>query len=139
MQGTNPTEFEKWCAKEMGLTESYVKSNRKINTFGMLQYRNAEIEKRFMAYKAGLISGASIGCSHAKVQGTNWVKCSDSLPEDNTEVLVYCDDTKEMMVAYLDDDGDFCWLDQEILGTQLICYPSHWMPLPPMPEGEWWE
>nr|WP_306463535.1 DUF551 domain-containing protein [Providencia stuartii] len=91
-----------------------------------------------MAYKAGLISGASIGCSHAKVQGTNWVKCSDSLPEDNTEVLVYCDDTKEMMVAYLDDDGDFCWLDQEILGTQLICYPSHWMPLPPMPEGEWW-
>ncbi|EQA6333630.1 DUF551 domain-containing protein [Providencia stuartii] len=70
------------------------------------------------------------------MQGTNWVKCSDSLPEDNTEVLVYCDDTKEMMVAYLDDDGDFCWLDQEILGTQLICYPSHWMPLPPMPEGK---
>ncbi|MBG2833068.1 DUF551 domain-containing protein [Proteus mirabilis] len=71
------------------------------------------------------------------MQGTNWVKVSDSLPEYNNEVLVYCDDTKEMMVAYLDyDDGYFCWLSQEILGTKLICEPSHWMPLPPMPEGE---
>ncbi|GHC04306.1 hypothetical protein [Providencia stuartii] len=86
MQGTNPTEFEKWCAKEMGHTVEYMIMQRKINTLGMLQYRNAEIEKRFMAYKAGLISGASIGCSHAKTKGTNWVKCSDSLPDMETPV-----------------------------------------------------
>lgn len=133
MQGTNPTEFEKWCAKEMGLTESYVKSNRKINTFGMLQYRNAEIEKRFMAYKAGLISGASIGCSHAKVQGTNWVKCSDKMPEVGKPVIVKLGTMLHIMHI---SDFDGQWDDGEFLSGVGLENIKYWHELPPMPEGE---
>ncbi|MEY0282168.1 DUF551 domain-containing protein [Providencia rettgeri] len=133
MQGTNPTEFEKWCAKEMGLTESYVKSNRKINTFGMLQYRNAEIEKRFMAYKAGLISGASIGCSHAKVQGTNWVKCSDKMPEVGKPVIVKLGTMLHIMHI---SDFDGQWDDGEFLSGVGLENIKYWHELPPMPEDE---
>ncbi|EOH6340977.1 DUF551 domain-containing protein [Providencia stuartii] len=145
MQGTNPTEFEKWCAKEMGLTESYVKSNRKINTFGMLQYRNAEIEKRFMAYKAGLISGASIGCSHAKVQGTNWVNRNERTPDEDGKYFTFGShgrttawwkgDIQKFQNAESGENEGMQDMDGEVYIV------THWMnlpekPEPPMPEGE---
>lgn len=145
MQGTNPTEFEKWCAKEMGLTESYVKSNRKINTFGMLQYRNAEIEKRFMAYKAGLISGASIGCSHAKVQGTNWVNRNERTPDEDGKYFTFGShgrttawwkgNIQKFQNAESGENEGMQDMDGEVYMV------THWMnlpekPEPPMPEGE---
>lgn len=145
MQGTNPTEFEKWCAKEMGLTESYVKSNRKINTFGMLQYRNAEIEKRFMAYKAGLISGASIGCSHAKTKGTNWVNRNERTPDGDGKYFTFGShgrttawwkgNTQKFQNAESGENEGMQDMDGEVYIV------THWMnlpekPEPPMPEGE---
>ncbi|HHR5809791.1 TPA: DUF551 domain-containing protein [Providencia alcalifaciens] len=147
MQGTNTTEFEKWCADEIGLTESYVKSKRKINTLGMLQYRNAEIEKRFMAYKAGLISGASVGCSHAKAKGTNWVKVSDRLPTEGEPVIVVYGEHIQNITYELISCGVDCeelrWIphnnsDYDSAPLEIF---DHWMyikdlPLPPMPEGE---
>ncbi|MGW1368552.1 DUF551 domain-containing protein [Providencia hangzhouensis] len=133
MQGTNPTEFEKWCAKEMGHTVEYMIMQRKINTLGMLQYRNAEIEKRFMAYKAGLISGASIGCSHAKVQGTNWVKCSDKMPEVGKPVIVKLGTMLHIMHI---SDFDGQWDDGEFLSGVGLENIKYWHELPPMPEGE---
>ncbi|MEN7471001.1 DUF551 domain-containing protein [Providencia stuartii] len=131
MQGTNPTEFEKWCAKEMGHTVEYMIMQRKINTLGMLQYRNAEIEKRFMAYKAGLISGASIGCSHAKVQGTNWVKCSERVPEEPGRYLCYVEEVNSLGISHYQWNCSWngvCFRDDSLSGRV-----THWMPLPPPP------
>lgn len=145
MQGANPTDFEKWCADEIGLTESYVKSKRKINILGMLQYRNAEIEKRFMAYKAGLVSGASIGCSDAKAKGTNWVKCTDKMPELGKPLLIIASGKLRKFTYYLDivDCAEsyrfFQFADEDSWVSKFLV--THWMyvdsiPLPPMPEGE---
>lgn len=148
MQGTNPTEFEKWCADEIGLTEAYVKSKRKINILGMLQYRNVEIEKRFMAYKAGLISGASIGCESAKVHGTNWVKCSDKMPEEARPVLLKIKWDKELAIGFfINNQFHEQAFFSEVVGDARLCTKisgvliTHWMyvdsiPLPLMPEGE---
>lgn len=35
MQGTNPTEFEKWCADEMGHTVEYMVMQRNKNILGV--------------------------------------------------------------------------------------------------------
>ncbi|EMH4146670.1 hypothetical protein RGN32_000091 [Providencia stuartii] len=59
MQGTNPTEFEKWCAKEMGHTIEYMIMQRKINIFGGLEYKHDEVNVRFKAYNAGMMDGLS--------------------------------------------------------------------------------
>nr|ELR5255404.1 hypothetical protein [Providencia rettgeri] len=51
MQGTNPTEFERWCAKEMGNTVEYIISCRK--RLGMLsEYSDHEVNKRYRAWMA---------------------------------------------------------------------------------------
>nr|WP_282553074.1 MULTISPECIES: hypothetical protein [Providencia] len=82
------------------------------------------------------------------MQGTNWVKTKSELPKPNEPVLliyhgrVYnsvfhlqsCDSASGWRWAFVGDDDSFIAL----YGA------SHWMyikdlPLPPMPEGEWWE
>ncbi|MDK3108316.1 DUF551 domain-containing protein [Providencia rettgeri] len=91
------------------------------------------------------------------MQGTNWVKCSDSLPNMDTPVFagwfrengefvfgrfVRCEEHGDegwiwlwsiCTGDYLSDEGDWLLDDDYSMIT-------HWMPLPlpPMPEGEWW-
>lgn len=53
MQGTNPTEFEKWCADEMVTTVEYIISFRRDSPFGGWSYMHMEISKLYRAYLAG--------------------------------------------------------------------------------------
>ncbi|HHD7737770.1 TPA: DUF551 domain-containing protein [Providencia rettgeri] len=89
------------------------------------------------------------------MQGTNWVKCSDSLPNIDTPVFAgwfskY--DGKFVFHKFVrtDEQGEDGWIwlwskhtDQFISDNDFYeqddDYPiTHWMPLPlpPMPEGE---
>lgn len=51
-----PTEFEKWCAKEMGHTIAHIISLRKENFFGSYEYRHGGVTNRYRAYTAGVTS-----------------------------------------------------------------------------------
>lgn len=53
MQGTNPTDFEKWCAKEMGYTVEYMIMKRRENFFGGIEYMHAVIDDKYLEYMAG--------------------------------------------------------------------------------------
>ncbi|HHE4902723.1 hypothetical protein [Morganella morganii] len=46
-----PTDFEKWCAKEMGCPVEFVAAGRYQHG-----YRYAEIDNRYRAYMAGVRS-----------------------------------------------------------------------------------
>ncbi|WP_323159257.1 hypothetical protein, partial [Pseudomonas marginalis] len=72
------------------------------------------------------------------MQGTNWVKYSDEAPPSDTEALC-CDlFTGEMFIA------DMLLAFTAIKINQATGFyrgnrqgiATHWMPLPPMPEGE---
>lgn len=52
MKGTNPTEFEEWCAKEMGHTVEYMIMQRNKNMLGGTVYKHEEIDKRYRAWSA---------------------------------------------------------------------------------------
>ncbi|HGF4028937.1 TPA: DUF551 domain-containing protein [Escherichia coli] len=47
------------------------------------------------------------------------------------DVLVYCSDTKEMMVGFHKGKGLFQFFYMN--GVEGVCEPSHWMPLPEPP------
>ncbi|KNZ83303.1 hypothetical protein [Morganella morganii] len=51
-----PTDFEKWCAGELGYSPEWVMMQRKINFFGGHEYNHGEIAKRYRAYMAGVRS-----------------------------------------------------------------------------------
>lgn len=53
MKGTNPTEFERWCADEMGHTVEYMVMQRNKNMLGCTVYKHEEIDKRYRAWSAG--------------------------------------------------------------------------------------
>ena len=71
---------------------------------------------------------------------SEWVKCSDKLPDDCDCVLIYCPITHSQAVAYLIYDidripitfiiNDFDESDQTIHVEDI----SHWMKLPPPPK-----
>ena len=61
-----------------------------------------------------------------------WIPCSERLPEEEKEVLVYTD-AGEMLVAYLFDDwGNLAWTTGG-LGSGTVRVVA-WMPLPKPPE-----
>lgn len=51
-----PTDFEKWCAKELGYSLEWVMSRRRKDFFGTYGYKLSEIEVRYRAWNAGVLS-----------------------------------------------------------------------------------
>lgn len=51
-----PTDFEKWCAGELGYSPEWVMMQRTINFFGTAGYKVSEIEVRYRAWNAGVFS-----------------------------------------------------------------------------------
>ncbi|MGJ5657589.1 hypothetical protein ACMGDD_11355 [Morganella morganii] len=51
-----PTDFEKWCAGEMGCTPKFVMAQRRINSHGEDVYILNEVGIRYDAYMAGVRS-----------------------------------------------------------------------------------
>ena len=51
-------------------------------------------------------------------------------PRDNTEILVFCTDIGEQFVAYWGSDY---WIYAHGSRGEIVCIPTHWMPLPPAP------
>lgn len=76
------------------------------------------------------------------MQGTNWVKCSDKMPPDDTSVLCCDIDSLSGDMFIADFIKEFTFGKRTVLtgfyrGNRQATV-THWMylPLPPMPEGE---
>lgn len=65
-----------------------------------------------------------------------WHDCKDTKPPKGHDVLVYCADTGETMVAFRRGrDGEFqfgVYPTSQGMGA-LVCRPSHWRELPHRP------
>ncbi|WP_272658183.1 hypothetical protein [Providencia sp. PROV108] len=53
MQGTNPTDFEKWCAKELGVTPESIMAGRVKMPDTNIPYMSNSISKMYRAWVAG--------------------------------------------------------------------------------------
>ncbi len=51
-----PTDFEKWCAGELGYSPEFIMNKRRKDFFGTTGYRLSEIEVRYRAWNAGVFS-----------------------------------------------------------------------------------
>lgn len=51
-----PTDFERWCAGEMGHTVEYIISHRNQSIFRGVDYKHHEINTRYRAWNAGVRS-----------------------------------------------------------------------------------
>lgn len=67
---------------------------------------------------------------NSPVTPDGWISCSERMPNEE-DVLVYCSDTKEMMVGFHKGKGLFQFFYMN--GVEGVCEPSHWMPLPEPP------
>jgi hypothetical protein len=59
----------------------------------------------------------------------------ETAPQDkDLELLVFCSDTREQFVAYQRRlNGQ--WTYAKGVFGEVICRPTHWMPLPPPPDA----
>lgn len=60
-----------------------------------------------------------------------WISVADSLPDEDTEVVVITHRVREAFIA--SRKGDHWDADEYRLEYETV---SHWMPLPPMPEDD---
>ncbi|WP_272659251.1 hypothetical protein [Providencia sp. PROV113] len=65
------------------------------------------------------------------MQGTNWVKCSEKMPEVGKPVIVKLGTMLHIM--FIEDGG---WTDGEWVRDVDFKWVKYWHELPPMPEGE---
>ena len=67
-----------------------------------------------------------------------WIPVSERMPERDAEIQVYCADTKEQMVGYMERNETEGWFRFASLpnGGGVYCKPTHWMPLPAAPQQE---
>lgn len=65
---------------------------------------------------------------------TEWISVQDKMPEPMERVLGYCLSNEVKIVRY---DHVMCGWDVFIpTCSYMLEYITHWMPLPPRPEGE---
>ncbi len=65
-----------------------------------------------------------------------WIPVSERMPENDVDVQIYCPDSKEQMVGYLErneQEGYFRYATWRT-GDGIYCQPTHWMPLPAAPQ-----
>ncbi|MBE8598089.1 DUF551 domain-containing protein [Xenorhabdus sp. BG5] len=65
-----------------------------------------------------------------------WIKCSDDLPEEYTEILfvIFQDEFSAVRSGYFTDDNYFySHPDDDLFDIKCI---THWMPLPEPPKGK---
>ncbi|EAQ6498332.1 DUF551 domain-containing protein [Salmonella enterica] len=67
-----------------------------------------------------------------------WIQVNERMPEREAEVQVYCADTKEQMVGYMERNETEGWFRFASLpnGGGVYCKPTHWMPLQSAPQQE---
>lgn len=63
---------------------------------------------------------------------SNWIRCSDSMPEICIDVLIRVINPPDTLMAYLSNSGEFCY-DRDCEGEEVTCKATHWMPLPDPP------
>lgn len=51
-----PTDFEKWCAGELGYSPEYIMTRRETLSSGEFIYTPFGVETRYRAYMAGVLS-----------------------------------------------------------------------------------
>lgn len=51
-----PTDFENWCAGEMGCKPDLIMNNRRNDSFSAAGYKLRDIDARYRAYMAGVRS-----------------------------------------------------------------------------------
>lgn len=62
-----------------------------------------------------------------------WINVKWKMP-GSEDVLVYCSDTKEQMVAFHKGRGLFQFFYMD--GIEGVCKPTRWMPLPEGPDSK---
>lgn len=55
----------------------------------------------------------------------------ETAPNNSRDVLLYCEDTNEQFVGFKRTDNLYQFAFHN--GQQILCIPTHWMPLPPPP------
>ena len=58
---------------------------------------------------------------------SEWIKCSERLPEEDEAVLVWCPEYECFEIAWQHNSFWFNGFDMDYV-------PTHWQPLPPPPE-----
>ena len=88
-----------------------------------------DIRSLIAVEKFGAIKGAVITViTNELTPASDWVKCSERMPNIDDEVLVYFDGYISIDSLYYDKNlREYWWQGNDKL-------PSHWMPLPEMPE-----
>ncbi len=62
-----------------------------------------------------------------------WIKVSERLPEENTEVLAYCTELKHKVQVLTFDENKLWWDYYRQNGRAKYWGVTHWQPLPPPP------
>lgn len=60
----------------------------------------------------------------------NWIKCSERMPPEGEDVLVYDESENSQHVASWSYQS---WVYGVSWDVNLECYPTHWQPLPEPP------
>lgn len=88
-----------------------------------------DIRSLIAVEKFGAIKGAVITViTNELTPATDWVKCSKRMPDIDVEVLAYFDGCIYIDSLYYDKNlKEYWWQGNDKL-------PTHWMPLPEIPE-----
>lgn len=65
-------------------------------------------------------------------QERRWIPVSERLPDDGSDILVYCDDGEESRIVACNYDNGV-WFDCIFCQVTVFKHITHWMPLPQPP------